>query len=233
MTTAKNTKKEAVLIEAPIINQEGKSAGTIVLPEEIFGLRFNSDLIHQVSKGIEGNKRQGSANTKGRGEVRGGGKKPWKQKGTGRARHGSSRSPIWIGGGTTHGPKSEKNYSSIIPKKMRMKALFTALSRKWKDGEILFIDNVTLKNAKTKEAKSVVDMIAGQKGFEKLKKANKKIAYLAVTDAVESEKKAFRNLPTTKWGSVARMNVVDILNHKYVVFIGAKDAVAQLEAKRG
>ena len=231
-TTEKGAKKTSVDLDAQIFNQEGKSVGKMVLPEEIFGLRYNSDLVHQVTKGIAGNKRQGSANTKGRGEVRGGGKKPWKQKGTGRARHGSSRSPIWIGGGTTHGPKSEKNYSVVIPKKMRMKALFTALSRKWKDGEVLFIDNVTLKNAKTKEAKSVVDAIAQMKGFEKLKSANKKVAYLAVTEAVEGEKKAFRNLPMTKWGSVARMNALDILNHKYVVFIGAKDAVAALEAKR-
>ena len=180
-TIEKGAKRTSVDLEAQIFNQDGKSVGKMTLPEEIFGLRYNSDLVHQVTKGIAGNKRQGSANTKGRGEVRGGGKKPWKQKGT---------------------------------------------------GEVLFIDNVTLKNAKTKEAKSVVDAIAQMKGFEKLKSANKKVAYLAVTEAVEGEKKAFRNLPMTKWGSVARMNALDILNHKYVVFIGAKDAVAALEAKR-
>jgi large subunit ribosomal protein L4 len=97
------------------------------------------------------------AHTKDRGEVRGGGKKPWAQKGTGRARHGSSRSPIWKGGGITHGPRNDKSYAQKVNRQARQKALLVALSRKFKDGEILFIDSLEMANPKTKDAKAVPD----------------------------------------------------------------------------
>src|SRR5436853_6808436 len=128
-------------METKIYNIEGKETGKITLPENIFGLPWNADLVHLVVVGMHANARTNVAHTKDRGEVRGGGKKPWRQKGTGRARHGSIRSPIWRGGGVTHGPRNEKNYARAIPKKIRAKALFMALSRKLKDGEIIFVDS--------------------------------------------------------------------------------------------
>jgi large subunit ribosomal protein L4 len=127
-------------MEAKIYNIQGKEAGNITLPENIFGLPWNADLVHQVVTAMQANARGPVAHTKDRGEVRGGGRKPWQQKGTGRARHGSIRSPIWKGGGITHGPRNDKIYAQKVNRQARQKALLVALSRKYKDGEIVFVD---------------------------------------------------------------------------------------------
>src|SRR5579863_7804375 len=112
--------------EANVFTMKGGKAGTVALPAELFGAKWNADLVHQVVTGMQANARPTVAHTKFRGEVSGGGKKPWKQKGTGRARHGSTRSPIWVGGGVAHGPRNEKSYDQKINKKMKAKALYTA-----------------------------------------------------------------------------------------------------------
>ena len=111
-------------MEQKVYNQKGEEAGKIKLPESIFGVPWNADLVHQVVVAMTSSMRHSIANTKTRGEVSGGGKKPWQQKGTGRARHGSTRSPIWVGGGIAHGPRKEKNYDRKINKKARAKALW-------------------------------------------------------------------------------------------------------------
>ena len=110
-------------METKIYNQAGSPAGTIKLSEKVFGLPWNADLVHQVVASMRSDARVNLAHTKTRGEVRGGGKKPWKQKGTGQARHGSTRSPIWVGGGVAHGPRNDKDYSRKVNKKMKAKAL--------------------------------------------------------------------------------------------------------------
>src|SRR5207244_4311391 len=113
------------------------------------GLSWNADLVHQVVTSMQANARTSVAHTKDRGEVRGGGKKPWQQKGTGRARHGSSRSPIWKGGGVAHGPRNEKVYTKRITQQMRQKALLVTLSRKMRDGEIIFVDALEMQAPKS------------------------------------------------------------------------------------
>ena len=161
-------KKEKAVKKAPtstnldvvIYNQKGKESGNIALSPAVFGLSWNADLVHQVVTSMESSARTNVAHTKNRGEVSGGGKKPWQQKGTGRARHGSIRSPIWVGGGVTHGPRNDKDYSRKINKKMKAKALYTILSAKLKKGEILFVDDLSLKAIKTKDARESLSSLS-------------------------------------------------------------------------
>ena len=129
-------------MKVSVYNQEGKEVGKVLLPKEIFEVKVNPDLVHQVVVCQMANRRQPIAHTKDRGEVRGGGRKPWSQKGTGRARHGSIRSPLWIGGGVTFGPRKEKIFKKKIPKKMRRKALFMVLSGKAKENLLLVLDKL-------------------------------------------------------------------------------------------
>jgi large subunit ribosomal protein L4 len=121
--------------------------GKTKLPEGLFGLPWNADLVHQVVVSMQSSARRGTAHAKTRGEVSGTGKKPWQQKGTGRARHGSRRSPIWVGGGVAHGPRKDKNYDRKVNRKMKDKALLTILSSKYKNGEVLFVDKKRNQNS--------------------------------------------------------------------------------------
>ncbi|MCX6712547.1 MAG: 50S ribosomal protein L4, partial [Candidatus Vogelbacteria bacterium] len=155
------------MIEAKIYNFEGKEIGKAELPEAIFGVKWNNDLVYQVTNALQANLRRPIADTKDRSEVRGGGKKPYKQKGTGQARHGSRRSPIWAGGGITHGPLSDKNYSQKVNKKMRTKAFFAVLSRKQKEGEVIFVQDLPVTEAKTKQAQIYLNNLA-KAGFAKI-----------------------------------------------------------------
>src|SRR3989338_11110629 len=138
-------------MEYPLYNQKAENIGKVDLPDKIFNLAMNNDLVHQVVTSQASNKRQVIAHAKGRGEVRGGGKKPWKQKGTGRARHASIRSPIWRSGGVTGGPTKERNFKKDINKKMMQKALKVALSSKARDGQLFILDALTIEKPKTKE----------------------------------------------------------------------------------
>jgi large subunit ribosomal protein L4 len=156
-------------MEATLYNSKGEKTGKVTLPESIFGLPWNADLVHQVVTSMADNARTPTAHTKDRGEVRGGGKKPWKQKGTGRARHGSSRSPIWKGGGVAHGPRNDKDYARKVNQKMKQKALLVALSRKMKDGELIFVESLEIAAPKTSEAKMVLSALSRE--FTGLSKA--------------------------------------------------------------
>ncbi|MFA5778085.1 MAG: 50S ribosomal protein L4 [Candidatus Paceibacterota bacterium] len=218
-------------MEAKIYNQKGVEAGKINLPAKVFAAKWRADLVHQVVEGMRSNKRAGTADTKDRGEVSGGGRKPWKQKGTGRARHGSTRSPIWVGGGVTHGPLAEKNYKRKVSKKMRAQALFSVLSRKMKDGEIIFIDTLALSEMKTKKALDVMKNIAKASGLKPFAGSKKARVLTALFGRNEKAEKSFRNLPQLEIIFLKNLNPMDALNHQYILIENPEEAVKFLEAR--
>lgn len=218
-------------MEAIIYNTKGKEAGKIALNEKVWGLSWNSDLVHQVVESMRSNARTSTAQAKDRSAVSGGGKKPWAQKGTGRARHGSSRSPIWRHGGVTHGPMNIKDYSKKINKKVRAKALYTVLSEKMRNGEILFVDSISMDAPKTAEAKKILSHLAGVKGFEKMLTKKRNAAYFATSEKSENVTKSFSNFGNIEFDAVENMNPIDLLNHKYVVIVSPEKAISFIEGK--
>lgn len=216
-------------MEANVYTAAGKEKGTVALPAAVFGLPWNADFMHEVITSMTSNARAGTADTKGRGEVRGGGKKPWKQKGTGQARHGSTRSPVWVGGGVTHGPLAEKNYKKKINLKARAKALFMALSEKARDGKILFVAALP-ETGKTKDTAATFVALAKIKGFERI--AWKKAAAFVAVPAVDANiVRGMKNLPQISYGLVKDLNPVDVLSRKYFVIVNPTESIAWLEKK--
>ncbi len=214
-------------MEATLYNQKGETAGTVKLPEAVFGVPWNGDLVHQVVTAMQANARTPVAHTKDRGEVSGGGKKPWRQKGTGRARHGSIRSPIWVGGGVAHGPRNEKNYSQKINKKMRAKAFYAALSQKLRDNEILFVDDVSISSAKTKEAKQVLSSLSKVKGFESLVEKRTHAALIALAVKNESTVRGFQNIQSVMTMPAQELNPSRLLAFKYLIVTNPEKVVLE------
>lgn len=215
-------------METTIYNLDGKKKGEFKLPEAIFGLRWNADLVKQVADSILSSRRKNVAHTKNRGEVRGGGKKPWQQKGTGRARHGSSRSPIWVGGGVTHGPRAEKNYERIVPKNMRVKALQTILARKNRDGEMMFVDSFSLSEAKTKVAVSALTTLSEVKGFEGMFTKRKNAIVIALAEKNKAVENAFRNLGNVEVLEARNLDPITLLEYKYLIVENPEVALTKL-----
>src|SRR3989344_6185522 len=218
-------------MNAYIYNTQGKKSGSIELPESIFGVKWNDSLMHQVVTAMQSNARTRVAHTKGRGEVRGGGKKPWRQKGTGRARHGSIRSPIWRGGGVTHGPSKDKVYARAIPKKMRAKALFMALSRKVSDGEMIFVDSFDMKEPKTARAKETLRSLAKLPGLERLSTKKHNAALIALSGKNDSAVKSFRNIGTVTTLDVRNLNPVVILSSTYLILENPAESIGVISKR--
>lgn len=198
-------------------NQKGEDTGQARLPKGIFDVEVKEDLIHQVVVSMASNRRQGTAHAKDRGEVRGGGRKPWRQKGTGRARHGSSRSPIWRGGGATFGPRNEKVYKKVIPKKMKRKALGMALSSKARNGMLIIIDGFKLSHAKTKSMLEILKKLP----------CYGKSTLLALPDMDKNIIIASKNIPNVETIQAKDLNSMDILNFQYLVM--PKESVKIIE----
>ncbi len=226
-TTKENTEK----VEVKVYDQNGKSVQELALPSHIFGLTANADLVHQVVTSMESSAREPIAHTKTRGEVRGGGKKPWQQKGTGRARHGSTRSPIWVGGGVAHGPRNDKNYNRKVNKKMKAKAIYTVLSGKVRDNQALFVNALQLENPKTVEAKSVLAKLGSIKGYEAVSTRRNNAALIVVPELTENVKLGFRNMGNVEVIETRNINPVALLQYKYVVIVNPEAAIITLDSK--
>ncbi|MEK7390828.1 MAG: 50S ribosomal protein L4 [Patescibacteria group bacterium] len=217
--------------DATIYNTKGEEAGKYKLPEDVFGAPWNADLVHQVVQALQTSVRKTIAHVKDRGDVRGGGKKPWQQKGTGRARHGSTRSPLWVGGGVTHGPTNEKNFARKINQKMKAKALYTLLSRKLKHGEVIFLDSMSLSAPKAKEAKGIISSIGKIEAFKKLagKKSNALLVAMDKKDALVE--KGFRNFGNVQIDEARNLNPVALATYKYVMFVNPAKSVGAISGK--
>ncbi len=218
-------------METVIYNTKGKEAGKISLPETVFGLKWNADLVHQVVTSMESTARTNVAHTKNRGDVRGGGKKPWQQKGTGRARHGSIRSPLWRHGGVTHGPLKTEIFERKVNKKMKAKALYTILSAKLKKGQILFIDDLSVTAPKTKDAVGVLESLSKIKGYSDLLLKRKNSAYINLADKNINTEKSYRNLNNLVVDEIRNINPVDLMKYKYVVISNPEKALPQITEK--
>ena len=197
-----------------LFNKEGNKIEDIQLNETIFAAEVNADAMHQVVVALLANKRQGTQSAKTRAEVRGGGIKPWRQKGTGRARQGSIRAPQWIKGGVVFAPKP-RDYRKSIPKSMRRVAMLSALTSKVQNDEMVVLDSLTLEAPKTKE---VVKM---------LNAFNAKKTLIITAEANETVYKSARNIEGVAVLPVNNINVYDLL--KYPKVIMTKDAVSKIE----
>lgn len=203
------------MAKVTILNMAGAEAGSIELKDDIFGIEVNQYAVHEVIKNYLANQRQGTQSAKTRAEVRGGGKKPFRQKGTGRHRQGSSTDPSQVGGGVVFAPKP-RDYRYTVPKKIRRLAMKSALSSKVEEKEIIVLDSLTFAAPKTK------DMI---KMLENVKAAKK--ALIVMADKDENVIKSAANIPGVKTTLVSTMNVYEIINH--TSFIITKDAINKIE----
>lgn len=214
-----------------VYTTEGKVSKTLNVPEEIFGATWNADLVSQVLYSQASNRRAGTAHTKDRSEVSGGGKKPWRQKGTGQARHGSSRSPIWRKGGVTFGPRNEKSYKKTIPRGMKVAALFSLLSAKVKSGKVIFVDSIPSQTGKTKEAEATMQGLTKIEGFKTLCHKKPNNVYMTTVKSDEKMKQAFRNLPFVTLHHMEDLNPLDIANTRYLVITHPEETIAYLSSK--
>lgn len=204
----------------PVKDMTGNQTGQIEVSDAVFGAPVNKALMHQALVRQLSNARLGTHKTKTRGEVRGGGRKPWKQKGTGRARQGSTRASQWVGGGTAFGPLP-RTYTKAMPKKMHRAALRSALSVKAGAGQIVVLDGLRMSEAKTKQAVQMIKALGVQD----------QNVLLVVADKDENVVMSVRNLPTVKLQLSTYLNVRDLLGYDTLVI--AKDAVARVEAWLG
>jgi large subunit ribosomal protein L4 len=194
-------------MKIPVYNQKGEKLKEVLLPKEIFDIPVNPDLVYQVVVSQMANRRRIIAHTKNRGEVSGGGKKPWAQKGLGRARQGSTRSPIWRHGGVVFGPRKEKVFKKKIPKKMKRKALFMVLSAKVKNNLLVLVDKLKLEKAKTKLMAEI---------FKKLPSSDES-TLIALPVLEKNIILAARNLPKVQLIQAKDLNALDLLSFKYLI----------------
>jgi large subunit ribosomal protein L4 len=212
-------------LKIKVYSQDGKETKELALNPAMFGVAVKESVVHQVAVAQMANSRVAIAHTKTKGEVRGGGKKPWKQKGTGRARHGSIRSPLWKGGGVTFGPRKDRNFSQKVNKKMKVKALFMCLSDKVNNNLMVLIDKLNLAEGKTKEAitlvnnfKEILNLKTKKSADKKFDIKNYKLSLLVILPQAEKNIfRAGRNLAGIKVTTADSLNVMDLLKYKNII----------------
>ncbi|MBN1585224.1 50S ribosomal protein L4 [Candidatus Uhrbacteria bacterium] len=208
------------MVKANIYDQKGQAIGERELPEKVFGVPVRPELVHEVLVSIEASARQPLAHTKTRGEVRGGGKKPWRQKGTGRARHGSTRSPIWVGGGITFGPRKERDYGRKVNRKMKQLAFVMSLSDKAAEGRIALVESFGIRDGKTKETVGLVGNLPVQ---------GKALVLTAGRD--EMLARSARNLRLVRYAGVGDVSLKQVLDADWLVT--TPEAIDRLSAVYG
>ncbi len=206
-------------MKVDVLNIEGKKVDSAELPSPIFEAPIREDLMHQAFVRQLANARLGTHNTKSRGEVAGGGRKPWRQKGTGRARHGSRRSPIWVGGGKAHAPKP-RDYRKKMPRKMRRAALRSALSMKVAENSILFLDELKIEDTKTKNMVDVLRNLTGES-----------TTLIILSDSNENVERTIRNIPEAKTLRANYLNIRDLLQFDRVIM--PLDAIEVIQSYLG
>ncbi len=197
-------------MKVPVYNHEGKVAREMELDPSVFGVAADGALLHLVVTSIMSNRRRSTAHTKTRAEVRGGGKKPWKQKHTGRARHGSTRSPLWSGGGVTFGPRTERNYEKKINAKVMKKAMRMSLSAKAEEGKLFLLDSWTLPKAKTKAVVQVLRALH-------IPLEKKHAAFLVTHEKAHDLIQHARNIPSLATAGKENVSIIDLLKYPYMV----------------
>jgi large subunit ribosomal protein L4 len=211
-------------LKIKVYNQTAEVTKDLELDAKIFGVKPSNELLHQVAIAQQANARQVLAHTKDRSEVSGGGKKPWKQKGTGRARVGSSRSPLWIGGGVTFGPTKDRNFKQKINQKMKQKAMFMALSDKVTTNALVVLDNLQFSEYKTKKFNTLLTAL------EKKVLNNDRRDILIINDAKSEEMQySGRNLAGVKIINLENINLLDLLNYRNLLL--TEQAVKILEKR--
>lgn len=188
-----------------VFNKSGKKVSEITVPKEIFEAPVKEYLMHEAVVNYLANQRRGTASTKTKSEIRGGGRKPWRQKGTGRARAGSIRSPLWRKGGTTFGPKP-RDYSYSIPKKVKKNALISALSLKFAESQLYVLDSLDFENAKTREGAKLLEIL------------NLDSALIVDTQENKNLILSVRNIPSVKVVDYKQVHIFDVLNFRSLVF---------------
>lgn len=204
------------MAKVDLYNQNGEKKGQITVSDQIFGAKFNKDLVHQALIRQQANARVAIAHTKTKAEVRGGGRKPFRQKGTGRARQGSIRNPHYIGGGVAFGPRNNRNYKQSMPKKQRRLALFSALSVKYEDKKVLALDSYKSDQVKTKPMMEMLHKLPIEKDV---------LIVLAEKDA--TIEKSSNNLPFVKTILANYLNIADLQKHEHILFL--EDALKKME----
>lgn len=204
------------MVDMNVHTVEGEKVGEVQLNDNLFNAKINKHIVHQIVKRYLAEKRRGTASTKGRSEVSGGGKKPWRQKGTGRARAGTTRSPLWVGGGVVFGPEN-RDFGYSIPRKMRLLALKSVLSDKVKNKNLIIIDKLELENGKTKDIIHI---------FNNLNLVNEKVL-IVIEQEDEGIKRAVRNLKNAMALTANKINTYDILNYQKMII--TKPALKKIE----